>query len=544
MGVSYYELLGISVTADTQQVKEAFRRLAKAAHPDAGGNAEAFGQIQQAYAVLSDPVKREQYDWEKAHHRTERSYKPPPSPPPPTFTEPFHRPPPQRPSEPSITDTLWPITWGAPPTNSVGHNGATITAQIIQKEVHNPGICVFHGVKQIDHVIVMGNVLIIIISEQWPPGRYETHIRQEQRLGTRKDGAQYYYIHQTITHYRNGTPFPLPHISAIQADIQRLTKTIRWTGHIFTVLAVSPTTSTHTPPDLTRFSLPDVETIHSVDLAGYLDHMWKTTGGESTTPRPLKRLRRQCNDPDISTTPYPRSVNIPSIPVPPPHVKLSPRWKWLFPIGALLIWGYYLYNLYILWAHPNIAPHSYIAYAPVIYLTTIVVSAVALTLPLRILSAESRDLLSIYAITQRKPHIIVPNIFAFVIGPIMYGILILSRSIRPPHPYPSYLTFLPIIVVAVASILSISLLSLTYCLLHKIYAEITMAQNPDQYWQRAIQGLCDGSPNLLPLNIITIAHAGGEQILNYLEDLSGHSVDLKVRAWAIAAHAQISAQRA
>ena len=62
----YYEVLGVSRDADDAALKKAYRQLAKKYHPDANpGNKEAeakFKEASEAYAVLSDPQKRQQYD--------------------------------------------------------------------------------------------------------------------------------------------------------------------------------------------------------------------------------------------------------------------------------------------------------------------------------------------------------------------------------------------------------------------------------------------------------------------------------------------------
>ena len=61
----YYEVLGVSKTADDKEIKSAFRKLAKKYHPDVSKEpdaAEKFKEAQEAYAVLSDPDKRSQYD--------------------------------------------------------------------------------------------------------------------------------------------------------------------------------------------------------------------------------------------------------------------------------------------------------------------------------------------------------------------------------------------------------------------------------------------------------------------------------------------------
>lgn len=62
----YYEVLGVSRDADDATLKKAYRQVAKKYHPDMNpGDAEAekkFKEASEAYAVLSDPEKRRQYD--------------------------------------------------------------------------------------------------------------------------------------------------------------------------------------------------------------------------------------------------------------------------------------------------------------------------------------------------------------------------------------------------------------------------------------------------------------------------------------------------
>jgi molecular chaperone DnaJ len=65
-GKDFYQVLGVAEKASQDEIKKAYRKLAKKHHPDANPNdasaAERFKEIGEAYSVLSDPDKRKQYD--------------------------------------------------------------------------------------------------------------------------------------------------------------------------------------------------------------------------------------------------------------------------------------------------------------------------------------------------------------------------------------------------------------------------------------------------------------------------------------------------
>jgi curved DNA-binding protein len=77
----YYETLGVARGADAEEVKRAYRKLARKYHPDVSKekNAEAkFKEVQEAYEVLKDAEKRAAYDQLGRNYRSGQQFRPPP----------------------------------------------------------------------------------------------------------------------------------------------------------------------------------------------------------------------------------------------------------------------------------------------------------------------------------------------------------------------------------------------------------------------------------------------------------------------------------
>jgi len=62
MSKTHYEILGVLKTSTQEEIKKAYRKLALVHHPDKGGDENMFKKICESYEILSDPLKRKNYD--------------------------------------------------------------------------------------------------------------------------------------------------------------------------------------------------------------------------------------------------------------------------------------------------------------------------------------------------------------------------------------------------------------------------------------------------------------------------------------------------
>lgn len=78
----YYAILGVARTASSADIKKAFRKLAREYHPDVAKDKkraeEKFKAVNEAYEVLGDPVRRQQYDQLGANWKSGADFRPPP----------------------------------------------------------------------------------------------------------------------------------------------------------------------------------------------------------------------------------------------------------------------------------------------------------------------------------------------------------------------------------------------------------------------------------------------------------------------------------
>ena len=60
--MSHYQTLGVDKTATQAEIKKAYRKLSMQHHPDRGGDDNRFKEIAEAYGIIGDEQKRQQYD--------------------------------------------------------------------------------------------------------------------------------------------------------------------------------------------------------------------------------------------------------------------------------------------------------------------------------------------------------------------------------------------------------------------------------------------------------------------------------------------------
>lgn len=60
--MNYYEILGVGKNSTPEEIKKAYRKLASQHHPDKGGDTAMFQKVEEAYRVLGDPAKKQEYD--------------------------------------------------------------------------------------------------------------------------------------------------------------------------------------------------------------------------------------------------------------------------------------------------------------------------------------------------------------------------------------------------------------------------------------------------------------------------------------------------
>ena len=71
---NYYDILGVSEDASNDQIKKAFKEIAKKEHPDRGGDEARFKEANEAYDTLKNSQKRHDYDTMRKLQRVRRRH--------------------------------------------------------------------------------------------------------------------------------------------------------------------------------------------------------------------------------------------------------------------------------------------------------------------------------------------------------------------------------------------------------------------------------------------------------------------------------------
>ena len=74
INMNYYQILGISQNATADEIRSAYKHMAKKHHPDMGGDSESFIRVQEAYETLSNMSKRQAYDSQLNSGASQRNY--------------------------------------------------------------------------------------------------------------------------------------------------------------------------------------------------------------------------------------------------------------------------------------------------------------------------------------------------------------------------------------------------------------------------------------------------------------------------------------
>jgi hypothetical protein len=291
-----YEVLGLKAGATDDEVRAAYRRLVKTAHPDASGSAVLFRMVQDAYETLTDPTRRAEYN---LHARRAT--------PPPSSAGPSRQTRPPTNSSSSSRDRSAPppgATRTAPPRDDLPPRRTRATIVGSPAAFSNSGAAqagfegekaaaiqlaavdlpdsawVFYdvvpdgGAGNVDTVIVAGDQMLLIDAKRWSPGRY-TH-----------DGTGC---------YRDGARFQPGDATSAAFLTEKLVTDLGWTGNWHRLLAVSSANGRDADLDLSGYANPHMQAVTVETLAHYVTSWAALPGARTkiTDPETIIRLHNR-----------------------------------------------------------------------------------------------------------------------------------------------------------------------------------------------------------------------------------------------------------
>ena len=365
---THYEILGVPVTASDDEITKAFRIQCKRVHPDADPEDKdievnaLFRLVNDAYETLVDPLRRRDYD-------AQLQSGPPPTEEPNVEADVAAE---QesaraarhdttgaqaRPTPPLWPTSLncWPLTFGTPGqatsvsfgavATRLGSEGEHVVAHAIDQADLGPGAVVFHGLVppggegDCDHVIVMGNMMIVIDSKRWRAGRYETVTTD--RTWERWDNGQ--RILETVSHvdaYRDGERWPKALLMGTGGLALRLAQAVAWPGPVHVLAALSNPGGDDSRFDLSNYDPPYVDLALTVaDLPGYLARIATLAMTPVTNETEATiRLWKLCRDQQSVRGPFPAGWADTAGRATPPHKPagtVAGYVQWASPIAVI-----------------------------------------------------------------------------------------------------------------------------------------------------------------------------------------------------------------
>lgn len=318
--LDYYALLDVPRDANADQIVRAYKREARRAHPDVGGDANVFAQLTQARDVLTNAAARARYDAARV------STRPTPPPPPPTPQQSGPSRPRRWPSQQQPGQRTRATIYGQPPDQLPAARKLTRVLELLPLPDH---CFLFHQAGGLDHVIVAGNRLLTISVVGLPAGTWlwDRNARRPTRNGQHHPG-----LDQAC--------------AAAGARSEQLVDRLGWAdaGLEWARLLVLAPDGDNEPRglDTSQFAHPDLDTVRSDQAARWLDRWWQhahdgaPAGHLAYSPIvALEQLRAATTSPGKVLTVHPPAATAPRLPsdlrVQPP----APAGAGIYAVAAL-----------------------------------------------------------------------------------------------------------------------------------------------------------------------------------------------------------------
>lgn len=194
-----------------------------------------------------------------------------------------------------------PTAWGTPGQSitddadliQAGARGEQAIAHILQTEIDRTDTFVFHdldaGYKDtnFDHVVLRGDLLILIDSKTWAPGRYEW-------VNAGRNGAC----------LRDGQPFKPGNLYAIDKQVKNLRGKTLWQCRVERIVAVAPSRGVDADLNFDDYDPPHVTVVKAGELGDYVNRLLDSADMTHKNHNMLYFLTQDVRQPEFVTGPY------------------------------------------------------------------------------------------------------------------------------------------------------------------------------------------------------------------------------------------------